>query len=116
MLTWKIDPTDHWPEQRKHRMAELLGYIPQIIPGNEPAVPEINANYGHGGGWWHMEGWTIDKAGVIQYQDTGEDDRDPPLTPVAVATNSFGETIRIYENAWVSIQQANGDFEVARMD
>lgn len=96
----------------------LLGHIPDWL--NEanpaPARDQLHHAYVHGGGWWTMPGWSMDRKSLaITY------DGDPPLNPVALI-HFRDETIAVYPHAWVAIirHPLNGwaefTFEVARMD
>jgi hypothetical protein len=109
-LEWKLDPTTHFAEVDPELLAGLLGFIPGIILGRHSAEEEVNAGYAHGGGWHSFSGFSMDHAGVMSYSG------DPDQFPVAKATNSLGETIYVYENAWVAIRQEDGQYDVSRMD
>jgi len=91
---------------------EALGFIPNSLSEEDDrtAAEQLHVNYAHGGGWHHMKGWSQGPTGEILY----EGDRQP-LVPIAIATLGT-ETIRIHENAWVSITQPDGALEVSRMD
>lgn len=89
-----------------------VGYIPMFLSlaDPRPAREQFHVNYAHGGGWRPMEGWTFDKKKKKLYYPG-----DPPLKPRARITFR-DEEIYIYYGAWVCIVQADGTFEVARMD
>ena len=93
------------------RGAELLGFIPTFILESDPrsAAEQFNERYAHGGGWRPFGPWSMDKDYRIKYPG------DPAYAPVAMA-RLRNETIFVYPHAWVAIVQADGSFEVARMD
>lgn len=101
-----------WMELQ-HDGLELAGYIPGWLDENDPrpAREQLDAAYGHGGGWRPMQGWKLDgKMMRISYPG------DPPLRPVAMGSLR-DERIFVYRHAWVMILQADGTtFEIARMD
>lgn len=90
---------------------EHLGLLPYIFRSSDPrpAREQANDRYSHGGGWSPLSGWTIDEAFRITYPG------DSPLLPLARA-QLRDETIILYRHSWVAIIQANGSFEVSRMD
>ena len=93
---------------------EMLGFIPDFLdPEDErPAKEQLDANYRHGGGWNPMSGFTFDLAdGTINYAG------DPPYKPVASTyLPKTGETVVVYQFAWVGIFKNAKLIEVARMD
>lgn len=91
--------------------ADLVGYIPEFLSPDDPrpAKEQFNDAYAHGGGWNPMEGWELLPLRRLKYPG------DPPLKPVAELILR-DETILVYPHAWVAIVQADGSFEVARMD
>lgn len=91
---------------------EALGFIPVFLdPSDErPAREQFTERYSHGGGWSQMKGWKLGPTGEIMYSGATE-----ALAPIAVA-QLRDETVRVYPGAWVSITQADGSFEVSRMD
>jgi hypothetical protein len=96
---------------------EHLGLIPMFLSESSPlaAREQFHNNYGHGGGWQPMSGFTLNPDLTLQYGDPEEEDADPPLSPLA-ATIFKDELILIYPSAWVAIVQRNGSLEVSRMD
>jgi len=93
--------------------SETLGLIPTFLSTNDPlsAREQFHNNYGHGGGWQPISGFTLDPDLTLTYKE-GE---DPPLSPLA-ATKFNDELILVYPYAWVAIVQRDGSFEVSRMD
>jgi hypothetical protein len=90
---------------------DSLGYVPDFLSlGNpQPAREQIDGNYRHGGGWEPLPNWTLQPDGKLKYPG------DPPLSPLA-ETKLRDETIRFYNHSWVAIVQADGTYEVARVD
>ncbi len=90
---------------------EDLGYLPDFLSvfDTDTAAKQINENYGHGGGWSPMNGWERVLDTGIRYPG------DPTLFPWAM-THLRDETIYVYPSDWVMIVQANGDFEISRID
>ena len=88
---------------------DVIGLIPMFISAHDerPAAEQFADNYM--GGWDSFKGFTMDENGVLSYPS------DPPLLPIAIA-HLGNETIRVYEYGWVSIQSADGSFDVARLD
>ena len=97
--------------------SETLGLIPLFLSTDNslPAREQFHDNYGHGGGWQPMSGWTLNSDLTLQYGDPEEKDADPLLSPLAL-TKFNDELILIYPYAYVAIVQRNGSFEVSRMD
>ena len=95
--------------------SETLGLIPMFLSENNPlaAREQFHNNYGHGGGWQPMSGWTLNPDLSLQYEE--EEEEDPPLSPLAL-TKFNDELILIYPYAYVVIVQRDGSFEVSRMD
>lgn len=94
------------------RGADILGLIPAFIFESDPrsAAEQFNERYAHGGGWRPMSGWGLEPGSfALKYPG------DPALHPVAGAWLRE-ERIFVYPYAWVAIVQADGSFEVARMD
>jgi hypothetical protein len=93
------------------RILDLMGAIPTFlsVADPRPAAEQFNERYAHGGGWRPFSGWMLDENNVLQYPG------DPPYKPVAWA-HLGNEQITIYQHAWVCIKQADGSYEVCRMD
>jgi hypothetical protein len=92
-------------------VVDLIGEIPAFLDLNDPrpAREQFDANYQHGGGWRPQSGFTRTDAFVLHYPG------DPPFLPIAMMALRR-ETILIYLHAYVAIFQADGSFEVCRMD
>lgn len=96
---------------------DLLGLIPTFFSETDPrsAAEQIHEAYVYGGGWHPLQGWKYaEDTGQIVYPG------DPPLRPFAIAilhgSSPRPETILVYPYAWVAIVQADGSFEVSRID
>lgn len=93
-----------------------IGLIPHLIWDNATPAREIFAKtYAHGGGWNPFEGFKLvirdDGRRTIKYPG------DPALVELASAVRpTTGETIVVFQHAWVMVIQPNGDFEISRMD
>ena len=87
-----------------------LGFLPEMIDQDDPrpAKEQFDANYGHGGGWRPMKGFSV-KGFVLHYPG------DPPLEPIAMWPLR-DEMIVVYRYGIVAVFQKNGSFEAARMD
>lgn len=94
------------------QLPDLLGLIPAMLSRDDPrpAKEQFDEHYAHGGGWRPIEGWTLTWPGGSLFYSG-----DPPLRPLAQA-QLHGELIIVYPHAWVCIKQADGSFEVARLD
>lgn len=88
-----------------------LGLIPLWLNEDDsrPAKEQLDSAYGHGGGWWPFNGFTLTSDNSLTYPG------DPPLRPIAW-TKLRDETIVMYRHAWVAIIQPDRSFEVCRMD
>jgi hypothetical protein len=87
-----------------------LGFLPEMIDQDDPrpAKEQFHANYGHGGGWRSIKGYSV-KGFVLHYSG------DPPLEPIAMWPLR-DEMIVVYRYGIVAVFQKDGSFEVARMD
>lgn len=100
---------------RFHRAdaGRYIGLIPEIVQEHDKRklAEQIDDRYAHGGGWMPMEKWVFHDDCSIQYPG------DEEMRPVARYFHSpTGETLFVYEDAWVAIQQVSGKYEVSRMD
>ncbi len=100
-----------WYMKHPQATPEMLGFIPEFLNEDDPrpAKEQIDSNYGHGGGWHPLPGWTMLPDGNISYPG------DPPCLLLA-ETKLRDETIRVYQYAWMAIIQPDGSFEIARLD
>lgn len=98
---------------------DFVGFIPTFLEDDDPrpAAEQFNERYAFGGGWRPMNGWKTEKVRRIG-QNEVLDIRypgDPPYAPVA-RLRLRDETIWVYRDAWVAIEQVDGSVEIARMD
>ena len=113
---WEI--TDYG--QRLGFTFEMLGEIPLFLQSFDPrpAREQIDAAYGHGGGWQPtgaMFKVQFDNAGRPLLLSPG----DPPYLPwaeTAVDTINGRERVFYYLSSFVCILQPTGEIEVARVD
>lgn len=106
--------TMKWHKLDSRATSDHLGLIPMWLNEDDsrPAREQLNAGYQHGGGWNPFHGFTMaddDDMWWLLYPG------DPPTRSLAY-TRLREEIIVVYEHAWVAIIQADGSFEVARMD
>lgn len=100
---------------RLHPQASVdghLGFIPDFINPDDPRPlkEQLNDAYAHGGGWRPFKGFKLDQDTlVLQYPG------EPPTLPLFM-TVFRGDTVVVYQYAWVAIIQKDGSFEVSRMD
>lgn len=88
-----------------------LGFLPGFLDADSPdaASSQLDKGYKKYGGWRPQQDFEMTDNNYLTYPG------DPPLRPIA-ETSIRGETIRLYEHAFVAVIQADGSFEVCRMD
>jgi hypothetical protein len=91
----------------------MLGIIPTLLsPWDERSMLEqLHEGYRHGGGWFPFEGFSVqqrDGMYVLQYPG------DPPYKERARITMN-GETLCVFDSAWVLVIDKGGKQHVARM-
>lgn len=95
----------------KHpRMTQAgLGYLPSFLSEHDPrsATEQLHSNYVFGG-WQPFKGFTLTYSG-LKYPG------DRPMKLLAEATLR-DEKVQLYECSWVAVVQADGSYEVARLD
>jgi hypothetical protein len=93
---------------------EHLGYLPDILLDSDPRPmkEQIKDRYAYGGGWNPMSGMTLLDGRTLHYPG------DPLFEPIAkiVLEGDRSEFAYLYEHDFVAIIQADGTFEVSRMD
>ena len=86
------------------------GYIPTFLDEADPRPAQEQFDERYVSGWHPLPGWQFDaRRKSIQYPD------DPVLVPLAVM-RLRNQKIYVYRSAWVAIVDADGAYEVARMD
>ena len=88
-----------------------VGLIPDMLSEHNPesATIQLNAGYGHGGGWDPFTGFKLNPDNSIKYPG------DPALKPIA-EMQLRDERILVYEHSWVVVIQPDRSFEICRMD
>lgn len=87
-----------------------LGFIPSFLSEDNPksAKEQIADNYV--GGWFPFTGFIVNpNTHALHYPG------DPPMV-VLWEAKLRDEVIRVHVHAWVSITQADGSVEIARLD
>lgn len=103
-----------WKKLDKNANARLLGYIPDIITelDERPVREQVADRYAHGGGFspFGVGDWKLNSdTKTIQYPG------DPPYKPL-FSTQIRDEMVVLYDHSIVAVIQANGKFDVIRMD
>lgn len=89
---------------------EHLGFIPTFLSENDPRPAAAQFAEKYIGGWRPFRGFTmVPETYALTYPS------DPDYYPLAKA-QLRDETILIYPHEWVAVVQADGTFEVSRMD
>lgn len=100
MMSWFLTPgctSDH------------IGFIPTFLNDSDPRPAKEQINYNYIGGWCPMPEFKLLPNGSLEYPGD-------PILPMLAMTRLRDEIIRVYEFAWVSIEQPDGTFEVSRVD
>jgi hypothetical protein len=92
----------------------MLGMIPLMLsPHDErPMVEQLNEGYQHGGGWQPFKGFSVNSSGDYYYLTYPN---DPPYKERARITMN-GETLAVFDSAWVLVIDKEGKNHIARMD
>ena len=99
-----------WHQLHPNATPEMLGYIPSFLNENDPTPAREQFNENYIGGWHPFQGFKLNTITLeLEYPN------DPPTVPLAYA-EFRNEVIVVYQHAWVAIIQADGSFEVSRMD
>lgn|SRR5215472_12346674 len=100
MLWVQLDPRAH---------PDHLGFIPSFLSEHDPrpAAEQFRENYI--GGWTSFKGFKLLPNGTLKYPGD-------PFIPPLFKSQLRDETITVYAHAWVMITQADGTWEVARLD
>lgn len=106
-----------WKELNKPKygtLADYLGYIPRIVRADDPRpiAEQVATGYAHGGGYspFGKGMWKFDpKTKTLRYPG------DPPFKPIA-ELQVRDELFIVYQHAVCAVVQADGRFDVIRMD
>ena len=98
----------------KHRIADFLGYLPDIVLAIDPRPikEQVEERYAHGGGYfpYGKGNWTFNpERKTIKYPG------DPTFMPIA-ELKVRDELFIVYENAICCVLQKDGTFDIIRMD
>ena len=86
----------------------MLGFLTGMLSSDDPRTAREQLHTNYVAGWSPMRGFTLDGDKLLY-------PGDPPLEPL-YRTRLREEEILFYDCAWVMVRQADGSFEVARMD
>lgn len=93
-----------------------IGFLDRIfLKGDKRTAKEqMNDRYAHGGGFYTNDDWAtkfrVLRSGAIKYPG------DQALYPVATTKLDSGETVIVYDGAFVRIVQEDGSYVITRMD
>ncbi len=108
-----------WQMKTPVASLDVMGAIPDYISADDPrsAREQFDAHYAFAGGWQPFKGFDL-VDGVLHSNrpDSPEDGPpDEPLEPLS-QFRLRDELVRFYRHDWISIEQPDGGFEVARID
>ena len=89
-----------------------LGFLPELLSDQDPrpVKQQLIDKYRYGGGWKPISGFTLQrKTMTLRYPG------DPPLRPRA-RTQVRDEMVCLYDYDFLLVLQADGSFEVSRVD
>lgn len=92
---------------------DMLGYVPDYVREDDPRSAREQFNARQPGGWRPMKGFTIKEKELVYGTAVAPDN---PPRPLIAVTKLRDETIKFFNGAWVAVIQADGSFEVARLD
>lgn len=101
----------HWTRQHARATTDHLGFIPEFLAEDCPdsTIEQIQENYV--GGWDDFKGPTLDPVSfALLYPG------DPPNPVLWWASLPTGETIRVYDSAFVAVTDKDGNTRFARLD
>lgn len=110
-----------WVQLHPRAHLEQLGFLPEFLDEDDPrpAAEQFHANYGHGGGWNPMPGFSVitRNGGMASIKNPPllKYPGDPPLVPLFL-TKLRDEVIVVYDRSFVLIVRKDGTWEAARMD
>ena len=98
---------------RKSPRADIndIGFVSMMVRESDPRSlrDQLHDGYSHGGGWQPFEGFTLGDNNELLYSD------DPP-EKVMWELKFRDQLFCVYKHAWFAIIEADGTFEVCRMD
>jgi hypothetical protein len=94
---------------------DLVGLIPSFICETDPrpVTQQIDDNYQHGGGWRPLPGMTLSPGLVLLGGDP------EPYRPIAITRLAEREDqtlVIIFERGVTAVVEADGSYQVARLD
>lgn len=98
-----------WEAMHPKATPAMLGFITGFLSSDDPRTAREQFHTNYVAGWSPTKGFTLGDGDKLLYPG------DPPLLPLW-RTYLRGETIIFYDCAFVMVRQADGSFEVARMD
>lgn len=98
-----------WIQLDPRATEDHMGFIPAFLSDADARTAQAQFADNYIGGWNPFPGFVLTADLRLHYKD------DPPMVALWLS-KLRDETIVIYEHAWVMIQQADGAFEVSRMD
>jgi hypothetical protein len=103
--------TTIWEIMHPDMTAEHFGMLLYMLDDKNPrpAREQLDAGYGHGGGWRPFKGHTLNEDQQLCYPG------DPPMALLA-RTKLREEVILLHDCSWVTIVQPDGSHETCRMD
>lgn len=88
-----------------------LGFIPSFLDKNDPRSAKEQFATNYVGGWFPFKGGFKLLADGLTLKYPGD-----PAMPAMWRGQLRDETILVFDHAWVMIKQADGSYEIARMD
>jgi hypothetical protein len=108
-----------WQMKSPHASAAVMGAIPTYISVDDPrpAREQFDAHYAFAGCWSPTRSFDLVDGVLYSNRPDNPEDGPPdePLEPLSQC-RLRDEVIRFYRHDWVSIEQTDGSFEVARLD
>lgn len=98
-----------WTPKHLSAHKDMLGYLPGFLSEIDPRKASEQIARRYVGGWQRFPGFTMLENGNLKYPGD-------PETQLLFESKLHEETIRLYEYSWLAIIQADGTYEVARLD
>lgn len=117
------DEEDHFEPQvwavlckREAFHPDLVGLIPSFLNENDPTpiAKQIDAAYQHGGGWRPIAGMSLE----APFRLRGHNDTRgyQPIAFTHLSDREEQVLVIVFESGMTAIMQADGSYEVARLD